>query len=165
MNELDELFGGGGAPALKFANIGTKFTGVITDVEVRDQRDFDTGVILTWDDGKPRKEIVLTLNTKERDPMVEGDDGVRKLYVKAQMFTALRDAIRKAGRVKPEPGGEIAVAYTGDGEAKRKGYNPPKIYAVAYKAPAAVALEADPIWGGGSPATDANDLASLLGNG
>lgn len=122
-----------GIPAAKFPTIGTVVKGTVLKADVEQQRDFDSGEPKTYDDGNPMMQIVITLATDERDPDIDGDDGTRRLFVKGQMLAALRAALRSA-QAKLEPGGQIAVQYASDGEAKKRGFNPPKQYAVQYKA-------------------------------
>lgn len=140
-DELDDLFAGGGAPAAKFAKIGDSITGVITNAEARQQTDFDSGEPLTWDNGDPRMEVVLTLSTTLRDPDIEDDEGERRVFCRGQMLTAMRQAVKKAKDKKPRIGGRITVTYSEDGEAKKKGFNAPKLFTVAYEPPNDVAVE------------------------
>ena len=131
--EIDDLFAGGGAPVLKFPTIGTLHVGTITHLEARQQRDFDKGEPLHWDDGSPRMELVITIDNG-------GEDG--RLFIKGSMLGALRDEVRRQGLKKPEVGGKIAVKYSHDGENKNPKLSPPKMYVVAYEPPATVAVEA-----------------------
>jgi hypothetical protein len=130
--EIDDLFAGGGAPVAKFPTIGTTHLGTITHLEARQQRDFDKGEPLTWDDGSPRMELVITIDNAGE---------VNRLFVKGAMLSALRDEIRRLGLKKPEIGGKLAVKYSHDGENKNPKLNPPKMYQVAYEPPAAAAVE------------------------
>jgi hypothetical protein len=128
---------GGGIPAAQFPTVGAVVSGTVEDLEVQQQRDLDTNALLFWDDGRPREQLVVTLATAERDPQNPLDDGRRKLYCKGgSMPQAIAKACRAAGH--PEGlaiGGQLAVQYVGDGEAKKRGYNPPKQYAAQYQAP------------------------------
>lgn len=119
----------GGAPSAKFPTPGTTVKGKVISAEVTQQTDFATGEVKTWDDGSPRLQIVLTVQTDERDPEITDDQGERRIFVKGQMLTALKQALRAVGARDITPGDTIAVQYTGDGEAKR-GMNAPKLYAV-----------------------------------
>lgn len=137
----DFLMSGGGKTA-SFPEPGTVVRGTVLNAEPRQQRDFDNGQPLTWDDGKPRMELVVTLQTKDVDPDDESDDGVRVLYAKANMLKAIKEAVRPHGGIAI--GGELAVKYTGDGEQKKRGFNPPKLYKAQYEAPAkTVSLDDD----------------------
>jgi hypothetical protein len=125
----------GGAPTLSFKELGTVHKGKIRSYEKTQQRDMDSGSPKVWENGEPMWQIVFTLETDERDPELDGDDGVRRLFAKAQMLTAIRDAIRKSGHRGDVKGGVLAVKYQEDGPAKTRGFNPPKVYAARFEAP------------------------------
>jgi len=136
----DFLTGGGGRSA-KFETIGDKIKGTVVAAETRQQIDMDTDKPAFWDDGKPKMQLVVTLQTGERED--DDDDGVRNLYVKGskkpetQSLTAsLIGALKAAKATSLEVGGILAVRYVGDGTASKRGFNPPKLYEMAYKAPA-----------------------------
>ncbi len=129
----DFLMSGGGKTA-SFPEIGTVVRGTVLNAEPRQQRDFTTGELKFWDDGKPMMELVVTLQTKDSDPDDESDDGVRALYAKANMLKAIKEAVRPHGGIAI--GGDLAVKYTGDGEQKKRGFNPPKLYKAQYEPPA-----------------------------
>lgn len=161
--DIDDLFAGGGAPVAKFPTIGTTHVGTITHLEARQQRDFDKNEPLTWDDGSPRMELVITIDNAGES---------MRLFVKGAMLSALRDEIRRVGVKKPEVGGKIAVKYSHDGENKNPKLNPPKMYQVAYEPPTAAAVEnlmgTTPAKTSKSDATaenlDPQALAALLGS-
>ena len=133
---------GGGTPSAKFENVGDKVSGEIINVETKQQTDLKDGTPKTWDDGSPMWQVVVTLQTDERDPEITDDEGRRAIYVKgsmkyASMAKAVADAVRASGAKTLEVGGTLAVQFTGEGEATSRGFNPPKLYAAAYKAPVA----------------------------
>jgi hypothetical protein len=68
------LMGGGGRSA-KFATIGDKIDGEITATEVTQQTDFTDGTPKTWPDGNPMMQLVITLQTDERE-----DDRLQLAY-------------------------------------------------------------------------------------
>lgn len=132
--EADQLLGPS-IPAASFPTIGTKLAGTITEVNVQNQRDPETGKVETWDDGSIRRQTVLTVQC---EPEGKDDDGKRRLYIKGPSMPAgFRDAMKKAGVPGPRPGGKVSVEYVSDGTAARKGLNPPKNFTVAYEPPAA----------------------------
>jgi len=136
------LMGGGGKSA-RFDNVGDSITGTITTPpEVKQQTNFDTGKPEFWDNGDPKMQLVVTLATDLRDPTDAEDDGTRRLYVKAKLQQAVRDAVRASSAIGLEVGGRLTVTYSGDGEAPRKGANPPKLYTATYIPAASVALDA-----------------------
>ena len=132
----DLIMGAGGPPAAKFPTVGTIVRGEIVDTAVTQQRDFATGELKAWkNDGSPMMQAVITIQTDQRDPEIDDDNGQRRLFVSSRsMREAIRDAVRTAGGNHLEVGGKFAVQYTGDGEAER-GLNPPKLYKAEYKVP------------------------------
>jgi hypothetical protein len=135
------LLMGGGTRSAKFEKVGDSVKGEITSVETKQQTDLD-GAPKTWDNGDPMWQVVVTLATAERDADDPDDDGKRAVYLKgsnkyASTSKAVADAVRAAGASKLEVGGTLALQYTGDGEATKRGFSPPKLYAAAYKAPVA----------------------------
>jgi hypothetical protein len=138
-NVSDFLFAGG-AKAFGFAEFGDTVSGEIIAAEVRQQTSIE-GELLTWPDGKPRQQLVITLQTKLHED--DDDDGQRTIYAKGGRFDvnkgegqSMRDAIAEAVRVigakSIEVGDELAVSYTGEGVAKR-GYNAPKLYTAGFR--------------------------------
>jgi len=137
----DFLMGGGGAPTAKFPTPGTAVGGRITEKPtVEQQRDISTGDKKFWSDGNPMMQLVVTVQTEERDPAIEEDDGRRRLFVKGQMKNAVADAVRAAGGRGLEVGGILTVTYSHDGTPSQRGFNPPKQYSATYVVAATVAL-------------------------
>lgn len=124
-------------PAIKFEKIGDKVSGRIIDARREQQRDFDTGAPMTWADGSPRLQTVITL---------EMDDGTRgTLYAKGGKFTpaegdgwsmemAIAQAVRDAGGSSIATGAELALAQTGYAEPTRRGLQPAKLFRAQYRA-------------------------------
>ena len=142
MRTANDILMGGGIPSAKFENHGDSVAGTVDDEpQAVQQTDFTTGEPLTWPNGDPRMQVVVTLATDLRDD--SEDDGLRKLFIKGKsMNGAVRDAVRKAGSKGLERGGQLTVTYTGDGVAERRGINPPKLYSASYAPPSAAAVNA-----------------------
>jgi hypothetical protein len=144
------LMGGGGRSA-KFATIGDKIDGEITATEVTQQTDFTDGTPKTWPDGNPMMQLVITLQTDERED--DQDDGVRRVFAKGSArkatttIGAVRAAVQAAGAKTLEVGGRLQLAYTGDGVAPKAGLNAPKEYKAKYTPPAAGSVNVDEIFG------------------
>ncbi|MFF3643429.1 hypothetical protein [Streptomyces sp. NPDC002564] len=135
------LMGGGGAPTAKFPTPNTVVGGRITEPpKVEQQRDIKTGEHKTWSNGDPMMQLVVTVQTDERDPAIEDDDGKRRIFIKGVMKNAVADAVRVAGAKGLEVGGSLWVKYTHDGVAKERGMSPPKQYDAKYTAAAAAHL-------------------------
>jgi hypothetical protein len=143
-NEAQDFLFGGGGKAAKFEEVGDEVVGVITECVVGQQTDMETGAPLTWSDGSPRKQLVVTLSTDERNS--DDDDGVRRIYAKGgnyevasgtgtSMKQAIADALKKAGAGTIEEGGRLRVAHTGIGKKTNRGFSAPKLYRATYEAP------------------------------
>ena len=121
--------------------IGTVWAGRVQRVEVRQVRD-DDGNPETWDNGDPKQQVVVAIQTTQRDPERPGDDGVRGIYIKwwGAQRQALRDCLEAAGVEDIEVGGMFAAQYVGDGEQpKNKMFSPAKLMKYEYKAPSPTA--------------------------
>ena len=135
--------GGGGAPPAKFPTPGTIVGGRITEQpKVEQQRDIQSGEKKFWSDGDPMMQLVVTVQTDQRDPSLEDDDGRRRIFVKGQMKNAVADAVRQAGAKGLEVGGNLRVRYTHDGTPKQRGFSAPKHYEARYVPAAHVELAA-----------------------
>lgn len=140
--DVNAFLMGGGVRSAKFETIGDKVTGTVVAAEVTQQTDITTGAPKTWDNGDPMMQLVVTLATDQRDPDDPDDTGERKLYLKGGKPTtslgAVKAAIKAAGAKGIEVGATLALAYTGDGEPTKRGFNAPKEYAAKYTAPPAI---------------------------
>lgn len=125
-----------GIPAAKFPAVGATVKGTVVASEVMQQTDYATNQPKFYEDGKPMQQVVITLQTADRDPDIDGDEGLRKLYVRGQMTAAVRDALRAAG-AKLERDGILAVRYIGDKPSEKRGFNPAKQYQAQYQPPSA----------------------------
>lgn len=125
MSELDQILAGGGKTA-KFETIGTTYSGTVLSAELRQATNFDTGKPEFWDDGKPKMQVVVSIQTNERNDAE--DDGARSVYIKAwgDQKRALQAAAKAAGG-SPAPGDTFTVRYIADGEKPARGFAP-KVY-------------------------------------
>lgn len=138
------LLGGGGKTA-KFENPGDTIKGTIAaPPELRQQTDIGTGAPATWDNGDPKMQLVVQLQTDLRDDAE--DDGIRNLYVsggfkRASLQKAVADAVRTAKAKGLEVGGTLAVRFTGEEPPSKKGFSPAKLYAAQYQPPTSTFLD------------------------
>lgn len=108
MNNLDalnEAFAGGTRWAITGeTENGVEVGGVILSAEVQQVRDFDTQEPQFWQDGNPMNEVVIEVQTDERDG--ENDKGVRAHHVKTwgDQAKELKRALREAGATSPADG-------------------------------------------------------------
>lgn len=87
--------------------------------------------------GQPtdRMQVRIELDTEERDPEQQFDDGARTLYVKSYMRSAIGDALRRAGVKEPAVGGRLMVKFVRTEPADRPGLSPSKHFEAAYQPP------------------------------
>lgn len=137
--EAASFLSGGSTLAVKFPDVGATFEGTITDWEMRQQTDKDTGD-LKWFVGnkllkdsevkpeqrrsaKPANQLLLYVQgeptgvthewvgRKFVEKPVPDDDGMRVLYVKSDLQRAISRAIKDAGG-KLERGAYVQVKLT-----------------------------------------------------
>lgn len=139
----------------KNSTVGDMVTGKVVSAEVRQMTDYDDGKPLTWDDGNPMQQVVVTLATDLRDPSIEGDDGQRRVFVKwyGSDRRALLEALDDAGADDLLPGGTFTAVFTGLGEQKDRKKNPPKLYSYTYVAPSGAAAAIQQAQAAQQPAT------------
>lgn len=136
------LMGGGKTPSISWRDrpIGYIVTGTVCrESKMMQQRDPENNEPLYWDDARtqPKMQLVVYLQTTERDLSIEDDDGIRALYIKGKSLTeGLREAVKRAGSKGVEIGATVTVIYTGEGERTKKVYSPPKLFKVEYRPPA-----------------------------
>lgn len=131
--DANEFLLAGGVPSCTWPEIGTRYTGTVVDFRVEQARDFDTGKPKFWDDGNPVKQLVVTIQTDERDPSKDDDDGLRALYCRGQLLKAVREAVRPHGGIAQ--GGRIGVKFVSEGDRPKPHLNPPKQFKVEYAPP------------------------------
>lgn len=131
----------GGSASYSFETIGDSVTGRVVNLEELQQTDLQTGQPKTFDNGQPMMMYRVELQTRQRD--TDDDDGVRSVYLKGSKkpesqssLAAVLAAVKAAtGRFNLSVGGTLTLAYIGDGVAKNRGFNAPKLYSAQYQAP------------------------------
>ena len=113
-NEADDFLTGGGSKSAKFDTVGDTITGRVVKTQVSQQTKMGDGTPLTWDNGDPRMQLVVTLQTALREEA--DDDGLRNVYVKGSkkagsrsLHDAVRAAVEGSGAKGLEPGGTLTV--------------------------------------------------------
>jgi hypothetical protein len=139
-NPADEFLLGGGGSSAKFENLGDSVTGTIVSTQVQQQTDIATGVPLTWDNGDARQQLVVRLQTDQRDG--DDDDGIRAVYVKGSkkagtqsMHDAVATAVRAAGGKGLEEGGTLTVTFVGEEPPVTRGMSARKLWSASYVQP------------------------------
>lgn len=139
---LNEL--GGGSKSWN-PEVGDKISGTIVSVKRVQQTDFTTGKPITWDNGDPRMQTVVELQTEVRED--DDDDGIRSLWLKggknfeAQTGSghsgevALAMAAKEAGAKSIDEGAKLQFVCTGLSKPTTRGFQPAKLYAAKYSPP------------------------------
>jgi hypothetical protein len=123
-----------GVKSSSFDNIGDTHTGTLKDVDVVTVTDTNGIVQMQKDGVTPKRQLVITWQTEERDPQIAGDDGTRKLYCSWRLESAIRANVRAAGGDGLEPDAKLTVTYSGTEKVKGAPM-PAKLYEVAYERP------------------------------
>ena len=156
----DALSGGG--TYLKWENPGTSYTGVITDVNLRQARKFESTDLDFWDDGTPKMQVVLQLATAYRDAGNPEDDGSRSLSINlwSGQKKSLIAACKAAGVPEPEVGQTFTATHvSGIGNAK----NPRVFEYVLAAGPSGIAEQLDTAPAAAAPAAAANPAETAKG--
>lgn len=114
---------------------GTFRGGQVISKRVTNQTKMGTAEVITWDNGEPRKQMEITVQTKERtDPQ---DDGKRVIFVKGDGPRAAKAALREVNASDVSEGGWYYQAWVDEEPAKQAGFNAKKIFKVIYAPPGA----------------------------
>lgn len=141
---LREAIKSSGSKAASFEHMGDKIGGAVLAAELRQAKSFDTGKPEVWDNGDPKQNAVITIQTELRDPADPNDDGVRNVYVKwwGDQRLAFLQTVKGATRHLPEeqqdvmPGGWFSAQWTGELPPTQKGLNGAKTFTYEYRPPA-----------------------------
>ncbi len=145
---IDDLLSGGGAPSFfrQDTPIGASITGTIVEVTGKQNTDYVTGELKTWDDGRPQMLVAITLQTALRDHAE--DDGKRGLYIKSwgAQRDALKEAVKAAGASTAGqvlvPGAQFTATFVRT-EPSKAG-SPTKIFNYQIVPAAVAAVDATP---------------------
>lgn len=127
----NSLFATVSVPSISFADskVGDSFTGIITDLETAQVRDYETNEPKFWDDGNPQLQVILTLATDYIDAEKADDDGTRKLYLVGEKLKAMKLAVKTFGK-QIAKGQVITISLVGEKPNANKRYNATKLYGV-----------------------------------
>ena len=157
MSAIADALASGGT-YLKWEHPGTTYTGIITDVTMRQSRKYESTDLDTWDDGTPKMQVVLTIATDYRDQAQQDDDGTRMISINlwSGQKKALVAACKAAGVGEPQVGQRFTATHvSGIGNAKA-----PRVFEYTLTAGpsgVAAALEVEPA-ATPAPATAANPV-------
>ena len=120
MSAIADALASGGS-YLKWEHPGTTYNGIITDVQMRQSRKYESTDLDTWDDGTPKMQVVITLATEYRDQAQQDDDGTRMISINlwSGQKKALVSACKAAGVGEPQTGQRFTATHvSGIGNAK-----------------------------------------------
>lgn len=120
--------------SFKDAKVGDSFTGTISDLRTVQVRSYDSGEPEFWDDGKPKLQIEVTLETGYLDPTADDDDGTRRIYLFGQKLSAAKQEMKSKGFAKLERGMKFTIALAGEKPSSNKKYNNVKLYGIEIEA-------------------------------
>jgi hypothetical protein len=129
------------SPSAKFDKHGDKYAGRIVSTAKRQQTDPVTGAVKTFPSGDPMPVLVITIEDQTGERVALWAKGGRFQAVVGSgeaMLNAIGTAVRNAGADALDPGGLLAVAYTGD-SAPKPGLNAAKLFTAQYQPPASPA--------------------------
>ena len=158
MSAIADALASGGT-YLKWEHPGTTYTGIITDVTMRQSRKYESTDLDTWDDGTPKMQVVLTIATDYRDQAQQDDDGTRMISINlwSGQKKALVAACKAAGVGEPQVGQRFTATHvSGIGNAKA-----PRVFEYTLTAGptgVAAALDVEPAATPAAPATGANPV-------
>lgn len=135
-SDANQLLSGPRQPIAKFDRIGDTVTGTLLDAEVAPVTS-PTGEVQTDKNGNPKQQIIYTLQTDERDPEIEDDDGKRRVFAKWAIQRAISTCLAESGLAKVglQEGGTLSIKFSGTQKASQRGYSDIKLYEASYTAP------------------------------
>lgn len=136
----------GGYPAVKFDAPGSTLTGDLIAARVGYQRVFGTKEVAKWEDGTPKKQLVLDIKIDSSETkgvtVGDGDSDTGTVYCKHAAKVALQQACEDAG-IKLSQAGRIKLQRTEDGAPPKPGHNPPQQFRAKVWSAPQVTAEAD----------------------
>ena len=135
-SDANQLLSGPRQPIAKFDRIGDLVTGTLLDAEVAPVTS-PTGETQVDKNGNPKQQIIYTLQTDERDPEIEDDDGKRRVFAKWAIQRAISTCLAESGLAKVglQEGGTLTIKFSGTQKASQRGYSDIKLYEASYTAP------------------------------
>lgn len=158
MSAIADALASGGT-YLKWEHPGTTYTGIITDVTMRQSRKYESTELDAWDDGTPKMQVVVTLATDYRDQAQQDDDGTRMISINlwSGQKKALVAACKAAGVTEPQAGQRFTATHvSGIGNAKA-----PRVFEYTLTAGptgVAAALDVEPAAAPAAPVAAANPV-------
>lgn len=142
--QLDNAGTASGPPAANLTAPGSSIVVGIVNVDDYQQRDFDTGDLLFWDDGKPKMGKVVTGLVVRAEGVTNGTDDdanetqpgdLVSFWCERGKWFTYRDAVKAAGGINV--GDVMKWTREADEPPTRKGAYPRKVYAAVIRRPEA----------------------------
>jgi hypothetical protein len=103
----------GGMKSVSFAQEGAEMTGVVMEEPTMvPDIDMITKQQKVWDNGEPKYQMRVVVQTQERDPQIANDNGLRALYLSYKRAQAVYTAVKAAGADGIHKGGKIWMKAT-----------------------------------------------------
>jgi len=134
---VDDLLSGSGSPSLSFKDVevGHSYEGTIAELRAVQVRNYEDPTKLEyWDDGKPKMQIEITLQTDYADASDPDDDGRRRVFLFGQKLRAAKEELAKKGFKTFEIGMGFKITLSGTKPSQNKRYNDVKLYAIELSA-------------------------------
>ena len=134
---VDDLLAGSGSPSLSFkdAEVGHSYEGTITELRAVQVRNYEDPTKLEyWDDGKPKMQIEVTLQTDYANASDPDDDGKRRVFLFGQKLRAAKEELAKKGFKTFEIGMGFKITLSGTKPSQNKRYNDVKLYDIELSA-------------------------------
>lgn len=134
---VDDLLAGSGSPSLSFkdAEVGHSYEGTIAELRAVQVRNYEDPTKLEyWDDGKPKMQIEVTLQTDYNSADDPDDDGRRRVFLFGQKLRAAKEELAKKGFKTFEIGMGFKITLSGTKPSQNKRYNDVKLYSIELSA-------------------------------
>lgn len=105
MGIASSMMAGGGNKPARFAAKGDTIEGAIISITERQLTVFGTDRPETWDDGSPKTTPIIAVQTDQRED--RDDTGIRDLYCRGGLYTAVTKALRETYGIKPPADSEL----------------------------------------------------------
>lgn len=142
---LADLETGGNSASWKGKPFGFTYSGRVTNIEKRQQLDLTDGSPKFFPSGDPMPVWLISIEQENGETVVLWAS--KGAYKPAEgtgesMMGAIGTAVRAIGAEGLSVGDDLAVSYTGEGEAKR-GQNPPRLFTAQVRPAPPVSIPAD----------------------
>ena len=141
MGIAGDIYSGGGAKPAKFAAIGDTVEGRVVNVRSAQLEAYGTGQLERWPSGDPKMTPIITVQTTLQEDAE--DDGLRDIYARGGVYTALGAGLRAAYASAPSDSELIgaAIKVQHHGTAPSKYGTPRKLYRIRITPSASAATE------------------------